>query len=116
MGDESVPLAELRSILREATEPLLREIAGLRSELASLRDKLGIREKPSERRQRLTQTAIFLIPEHGGALKPIARAVGVPVSTLRCWKRFDEARQKFLGLMRAEAQNRYADHFEGNEY
>ena len=112
MRSESISSTELESILRAALSPLVAEIAGLRAEVADLKSKVQAKETAAQRRERLERQAIFLIAEHAGAWKSIARAIDVPVNTLRRWPKFTAARDKYLGLLNAEAHDRYTDHFE----
>lgn len=119
MRGQSITPGELASILRAVIEPLTQEIAGLRAdsaalrqELAELKGELQIKETGPQRRARLERAAIFLLPEHNGSLRAIARVLDVPTSTLNSWTNFKKSRAEYMALMQADGRDRFARHFE----
>lgn len=64
------------------------------------------RESLRARRDRLEGRAILLLREHGGNRKLIAETIGVPLTTLRYWPKFDAAYRYCIALDQADRISR----------
>ncbi len=64
-------------------------------------------ESRAEYRARLEPVAILAIQEIGPVREQIARATGIPVSTLRRWDRFENALRTVQGMAAVEAAEKF---------